>query len=216
MEMEPTTQGVGIIFEHFPSLTQLQKKQFEMLDGLYRDWNAKINVISRKDIDSLYSHHVLHSLGIARVISFRPGTEIMDVGTGGGFPGIPLAILFPECKFHLVDSIGKKIRVATAVAEAIGLKNITAVHRNVTEERRKFHFVVSRAVMAMPELVRLVTKNIRPQQQNSLPNGVLALKGGDLQEELRPFKHCSDTWELKNFFPDTFFETKKVAYVAVR
>jgi len=215
MEMSPMTQGVEIIFEKFPSLTQPQKKQFEMLDALYRDWNAKINVISRKDIDNLYSHHVLHSLGIARVITFRPGTEIMDVGTGGGFPGIPLAILFPECKFHLVDSIGKKIRVATAVAEAIGLKNVTAVHRNVAEERRKFHFVVSRAVMGMPELVRLVTKNIRPQQQNSLPNGVLALKGGDIQEELRPFKHCSDTWELSNFFPDAFFETKKIAYVAV-
>lgn len=217
MEMDPIiTQGTEIIFEHFPALTQPQRKQFEMLDALYRDWNAKINVISRKDIDNLYSHHILHSLGIARVITFRPGTKIMDVGTGGGFPGIPLAILFPECKFHLVDSIGKKIRVATAVAKAIGLKNVTTVHRNVTEERSKFHFVVSRAVMDMPELVRLVTKNIHSEQLNSLPNGVLALKGGDLQEELRPFKHSSDTWELSNFFQDTFFETKKVAYVAVR
>lgn len=217
MEMDPIiTQGTEIIFEHFPALTQPQRKQFEMLDALYRDWNAKINVISRKDIDNLYSHHILHSLGIARVITFRPGTKIMDVGTGGGFPGIPLAILFPECKFHLVDSIGKKIRVATAVAKAIGLKNVTTVHRNVTEERSKFHFVVSRAVMGMPELVRLVTKNIHSEQLNSLPNGVLALKGGDLQEELRPFKHSSDTWELSNFFQDTFFETKKVAYVAVR
>ncbi len=208
------TTPVSVITAHFPSITDRQLKQFEMLDALYRDWNAKINVISRKDIDGLYLHHVLHSLGIAKVINFRPGTRIMDVGTGGGFPGIPLAILFPECHFHLVDSIGKKIRVATEVANAIGLTNVTLAHRNVMEEKEKYDFVVSRAVMDMRELVRLVRKNIATKQQNALPNGVICLKGGDLEEELRPFKHCSDEWKLKDFFKDDFFETKKVIFVA--
>ncbi len=207
--------SVQLIFDHFPDLTGKQREQFEKLDELYRDWNAKINVISRKDIDNLYPHHVLHSLGIAKVIRFRPGTSVMDIGTGGGFPGIPLAILFPECKFHLVDSIGKKIKVATAVAEAIGLENVTAVHRNVIEEKGKFDFVVSRAVMDFSELVKLVRKNVHHEQRNSLPNGIICLKGGDLIQELRPFKHTSDVWSLSNFFPDEFFETKKVAYVAL-
>ena len=147
---------VQLIFDHFPNLTDEQRKQFELLDALYRDWNAKINVISRKDIDNLYSHHVLHSLGIAKAVTFRPGTKIMDIGTGGGFPGIPLAILFPECEFLLLDSIGKKVKVAQAVAEAIGLKNVTCVHRNVIEEKGKFDFVVSRAVMDMGDLYKLV------------------------------------------------------------
>lgn len=205
-----------IIFDHFPDLTPRQQEQFAQLDALYRDWNAKINVISRRDIDNLYPHHVLHSLGIARVIRFRPGTTIMDIGTGGGFPGIPLAILFPECKFHLVDSIGKKIRVAEAVATAIGLENVTLAHRNVIEERGRFDFVVSRAVMTMSELVKLVRKNILRGGQNSLPNGIICLKGGDLTEELRPFKHVAETWDLADYFKDEFFETKKVAYVAVQ
>lgn len=208
----PTVQTV---FEHFPDLNDEQRRQFEALDALYRDWNAKINVISRKDIDNLYPHHVLHSLGIAKVVRFRPGTEIMDVGTGGGFPGIPLAILFPECRFHLVDSIGKKIKVATAVAEAIGLHNVTAVHRNVVEEKAKFDFVVSRAVMDTAELVRLVRKNVHHTQRNSLPNGLICLKGGDLHHELQPFRRSSDTWNLSDFFKDEFFQTKKVIYVSI-
>lgn len=202
-----------IIFDHYPQLTDEQKLQFEQLDALYRDWNAKINVISRKDIDNLYSHHVLHSLGIAEVIRFRPGTTIMDVGTGGGFPGIPLAILFPECRFHLVDSIGKKIRVATAVAEAIGLRNVTAVHRNVIEEKQKFDFIVSRAVMDTGELVKLVSKNVSRTHQNALPNGLICLKGGELQHELMPFRKICETWELSKFFKDEFYETKKVIYI---
>lgn len=205
----------SVIYDHFPALSDQQKEQFAQLDELYREWNAKINVISRKDIDALYLHHVLHSLGIAKVIRFRPGTEIMDVGTGGGFPGIPLAILFPECHFHLVDSIGKKIKVATAVAEAIGLKNVTAVHRNVIEEKAKFDFVVSRAVMDTGELVKLVRKNIAREQHNSLPNGLICLKGGDLQAELAPFKKKCDVWNLSDYFADEFFETKKVIYVAL-
>ena len=204
-----------MISDYFPGLTDTQCRQFDALDALYRDWNAKINVNSRKDIDHLYAHHVLHSLGIAKVINFRPGTTIMDVGTGGGFPGIPLAILFPECRFHLVDSIGKKIKVATAVAEAIELENVTAVHRNVMEEKEKFDFVVSRAVMNLSELVKLVSKNVHRKGRNALPNGVICLKGGDLHEELRPFKHKSETWDLGDFFKDEFFQTKKVAYVAL-
>ena len=208
-------KDVSLIFDYFPDLTDVQRKQFEQLDALYHEWNANINVISRKDIDNLYPHHILHSLGIAKVIRFRPGSFIMDIGTGGGFPGIPLAILFPECHFHLVDSIGKKIKVASSVASSIGLKNVTAVHRNVMEEKQKFDFVVSRAVMDTGELVKLVRKNILREQKNSLPNGLICLKGGDLQAELAPFKHCSDTWQLSDFFADEFFETKKVIYVSL-
>lgn len=207
---------VATIFSHFPQLTDEQKDQFARLDALYRDWNAKINVISRKDIDHLYEHHVLHSLGIAEVIRFRPGTDVMDVGTGGGFPGIPLAILFPEVRFHLIDSIGKKIRVATAMAEALALKNVTLAHRNAVEEKGKFDFVVSRAVMDLKELERLVHKNIRREQRNSLPNGILCLKGGDLTAELAPFKHVCETWNLSDYFKDDFYETKKVVYISVK
>lgn len=204
-----------IIQEHFKDLTPHQVEQFEALDALYREWNAKINVISRKDIDNLYPHHVLHSLGIARIIRFRPGTEILDIGTGGGFPGIPLAILFPEVRFKLVDSIGKKIKVATAVAEAIGLENCECRHMNVIEEKKRFDFVVSRAVMTMPELLKLVRKNVHREQRNSLPNGVIALKGGDISAEMQQFKHCSEVWDLSQYFSHPFFETKKVAYVSV-
>ena len=207
--------ATDIIYKYFPQLTSEQKSRLEALDALYHEWNAKINVISRKDIDNLYEHHVLHSLGIAQLIRFTPGTRVMDLGTGGGFPGIPLAILFPECHFHLVDSIGKKIKVATAVAEGIGLKNVTAVHRNVMEEKERFDFVVSRAVMDTSELVRLVRKNIKKKGQNSLPNGLICLKGGDLLHELAPFKKCSDVWNLSDFFADEFFETKKVIYVTL-
>ncbi len=204
-----------LILKYFPNLTETQINQFEALDALYHDWNAKINVISRKDIDNLYPHHILHSLGIARIVHFRPGTKVLDLGTGGGFPGIPLAILFPEVQFKLVDSIGKKVKVAQAVAEAIGLKNCICEHKNVIEEKGKYDFIVSRAVMPMPDLVKLVRKNIHHTQQNSLPNGILTLKGGDIQEEMRPFKNCSEVWDLIQHFDDEFFETKKVAYVSL-
>ena len=210
---ETVRQQLQAIFDLFPQLTETQRGQLEALDALYRDWNAKINVISRKDIDNLYSHHVLHSLGIAKVANFRPGTSIMDVGTGGGFPGIPLAILYPECSFLLVDSIGKKIRVASDVIEQLGLTNVKAVHRNVMEEKGKYHFVVSRAVMDTRELVRLVKKNISREQHNALPNGLICLKGGDLATELAPFKNTSEIWNLSDFFSDEFFETKQVIYV---
>lgn len=203
------------ILRYFPLLTEQQQQQFAALDALYRDWNAKINVISRKDIDNLYPHHVLHSLGIAKVISFRPGTHVMDIGTGGGFPGIPLAILFPEVQFHLLDSIGKKIKVAQAVADALQLSNVRTSHKNVIEEKEKYDFVVSRAVMQMEDLVRLVRKNVHHDQRNSLPNGLICLKGGDIQQEMRPFKHCCDVWPLHTYFEEEFFETKKVAYVTL-
>lgn len=203
------------ILRYFPQLTEQQQQQFAALDALYREWNAKINVISRKDIDNLYPHHVLHSLGIAKVISFRPGTHVMDIGTGGGFPGIPLAILFPEVQFHLLDSIGKKIKVAQAVADALQLSNVRTSHKNVIEEKEKYDFVVSRAVMQMGDLVRLVRKNVHHDQRNSLPNGLICLKGGDIQQEMRPFKHCCDVWPLHTYFEEEFFETKKVAYVTL-
>ena len=203
------------LLRYFPQLTEQQKRQFAALDALYRDWNAKINVISRKDIDNLYPHHVLHSLGIAKVITFRPGTHVMDIGTGGGFPGIPLAILFPEVQFHLLDSIGKKIKVAQSVADALELTNVRTSHKNVMEEKEKYDFVVSRAVMQMEDLVRLVRKNVHHEQRNSLPNGLICLKGGDIQQEMRPFKHCCDVWPLHTYFEEEFFETKKVAYVTL-
>lgn len=210
-----TDTTVQLVYDHFKDLSERQREQFAALDALYHDWNAKINVISRKDIDNLYPHHVLHSLGIAKVIRFRPGTEVLDLGTGGGFPGIPLAIMFPESRFTLMDSIGKKVRVAEAVAEAIGLENVTAVHRNVIEEKGKYDFVVSRAVADMAELVRLVKKNIRRDSHNALPNGIICLKGGDLHHELKPFKRVSEQWELSTYFDDEFFKTKKVAFVAM-
>ena len=203
------------LLRYFPQLTEQQQHQFAALDALYRDWNAKINVISRKDIDNLYPHHVLHSLGIAKVITFRPGTHVMDIGTGGGFPGIPLAILFPEVQFHLLDSIGKKIKVAQAVTDALELTNVRTSHKNVMEEKEKYDFVVSRAVMQMEDLVRLVRKNVHHEQRNSLPNGLICLKGGDIQQEMRPFKHCCDVWPLHTYFEEEFFETKKVAYVTL-
>ena len=203
------------LLRYFPQLTEQQQRQFAALDALYRDWNTKINVISRKDIDNLYPHHVLHSLGIAKVITFRPGTHVMDIGTGGGFPGIPLAILFPEVQFHLLDSIGKKIKVAQAVTDALELTNVRTSHKNVMEEKEKYDFVVSRAVMQMEDLVRLVRKNVHHEQRNSLPNGLICLKGGDIQQEMRPFKHCCDVWPLHTYFEEEFFETKKVAYVTL-
>ena len=204
-----------LILKYFPNLTEEQKKQFAALYDLYIDWNSKINVISRKDIENLYPHHVLHSLGIARVINFKPGTHVMDLGTGGGFPGIPLAILFPETKFHLVDSIRKKVRVAQEVATAIGLKNVTFKHARAQEEKQEFDFVVSRAVMPLQDLVDIIRKNISKNQQNALPNGLICLKGGELEKATMPVKNRTTIWDLKDEFEEEFFETKKVVYVAL-
>lgn len=200
---------------YFPNLTTAQESQFEALGPLYTDWNAKINVISRKDIDNLYLHHILHSLGIAKTIDFTDGTTILDVGTGGGFPGIPLAILFPQCRFHLIDRVGKKIKVAQSVAEAIGLQNVTFQHGSVEELKTEYDFVVSRAVMPLPDLLKLIRKNIRREQQNALPNGLLCLKGGDLQSELAPVKKTSILFNLSDYFKEEYFETKKVIYVQI-
>ena len=177
---------MDLIITYFPGLSDTQKAQFEALYDLYIDWNSKINVISRKDITNLYEHHVLHSLGIAKFIRFVPETEVMDVGTGGGFPGIPLAIIFPEVRFHLVDSIGKKVKVATEVAKSIGLQNVTTRHCRVEEEKKMFDFVVSRAVMPLSDLVKIVRKNIKKEQQNVYPNGLICLKGGELEHEILP------------------------------
>ena len=207
---------IDIITKYFPDLTDLQCQQYEMLDALYRDWNSKINVISRKDIDNLYEHHVLHSLAIAKVLRFKPSTEILDFGTGGGFPGIPLAIMFPQCRFHLIDGIGKKIRVATEISKAIGLTNVEALQRRGEEETRKFDFVVSRAVMPLPDLMKLIRKNIRKEQHNALPNGLLCLKGGDLHEELTPFKNIVEVYPLNDFFDEEWYrENKKIIYVPI-
>ena len=201
-----------IISDYF-QLTEHQEQQFAALDVLYRDWNSKINVISRKDIDNLYEHHVLHSLAIAKVLPFQPHTEILDVGTGGGFPGIPLAILFPECRFTLIDSIGKKIKVAQEVATALGLTNVECIQERAEEEKRKFDFVVSRAVMPLPDLVRLVQKNVSNQQRNAVPNGLVVLKGGDLREELRPFQKRAEITEISILFRGEWFDTKRVIYL---
>lgn len=200
-----------IISEYF-TLTARQAEQFAQLDALYRDWNSKINVISRKDIDNLYEHHVLHSLAIAKFLPFQPGTTILDVGTGGGFPGIPLAILFPECQFTLIDSIRKKILVATEIAKALGLTNVVCKQERAEEEKQKFDFVISRAVMPMPDLVKLVRKNIKLTPKNAIPNGLIVLKGGDLKEELRPFKEA-ELIPCSQWFKGEWFDTKQVIYL---
>ena len=205
--------SASIIKKYFPEITNEQTARFDSLGELYADWNAKINLISRKDIDNLYERHILHSLGIAKFIRFTDGTHVMDVGTGGGFPGVPLAILFPEVRFHLVDSIGKKINVAQSVADAIGLKNITSRHCRIQEEKGVFDFVVSRAVMTLPELAKLVRKNIGKQQRNALPNGLICLKGGDLRKETTQFGKDVINTELSDYFDTEFFETKKVIYI---
>ena len=201
------------IIHYFPQLSSEQIRQFEMLDELYRDWNAKINVISRKDIDQLYEHHVLHSLAIGKVVHFRPGTEILDIGTGGGFPGIPLAILFPDCQFKLIDGTGKKIKVAQEVAQAIGLKNCHPEHLRGEEEKGKYEFIVSRAVMPLPDLVKIVKKNISKTQRNALPNGIICLKGGDLQTEIQPFRHLVEETAISQFFEEEWFKEKHVIYL---
>ena len=204
-----------IIKKYFPELTERQQEQFEALDALYHDWNAKINVISRKDIDQLYEHHVLHSLAIAKTIRFRPGTRILDFGTGGGFPGIPLAILFPDCEFKLIDGTGKKIRVAQEVAQAVGLTNCHPEHLRGEDERGQYHFVVSRAVMPLPDLVKIVRKNIAKPQLNALPNGILCLKGGDLQAETQPFRNIVETTDISTFFAEDWYKGKYVIYLPI-
>jgi 16S rRNA (guanine527-N7)-methyltransferase len=204
-----------IILKYFPHLTELQAEQFAQLEALYNDWNAKINVISRKDIQNLYEHHVLHSLGIAKVVGFKDDTTVMDLGTGGGFPGIPLAILFPNVQFHLVDSVGKKVKVAQEVATAIGLENVRFSHARAEEIKEKYDFVVTRAVMPMVDLLKVARKNIRKEQHNAVPNGIIALKGGELAGEIAPMRNIATVWELSDFFEEEYFKTKKVVHVTI-
>ena len=203
------------IIKYFPDLTTEQRERFEKLNEIYRDWNAKINVISRKDIDNLYEHHVLHSLGIAKFMRFKAGTKVMDLGTGGGFPGIPLAILFPDVHFHLVDSIGKKIKVCQAVADDLDLQNVTTQWGRAEEVKEKFQFVVSRAVMPLADLIRIARKNIGGTQFNLFPNGLICLKGGELEKETLPLKNYLETVPLSDYFEEEFFLTKKVIYTTI-
>ncbi len=206
---------MDIIQKYFHNLTEKQTSQFAALDALYHDWNSKINVISRKDIDSLYEHHVLHSLAIAKLIKFRAGTKVLDLGTGGGFPGIPLAIMFPETSFKLIDGTGKKIMVVKEVAKAIGLENCDAEQLRGEDETGKYDFVVSRAVMQLPDLARLVKKNISKTQHNSLPNGLICLKGGNVDEEIKPFKNIVDVTEISNMFDEEWFKQKYLIYLGL-
>lgn len=204
---------MDIILKYFPDLSDKQRDQFLKLDELYHDWNSKINVISRKDIDALYEHHVLHSLAIAKIIKFRPQTRVLDLGTGGGFPGIPLAIMFPETKFKLIDGTGKKIMVVKEVAKAIGLENCVAEQLRGENETGKYDFVVSRAVMPLLELVNLVKKNVASPQHNSLPNGLLCLKGGNITNEIKPYKKIADITDLGNIFEEEWFKQKFMVYI---
>ncbi|WP_461533809.1 16S rRNA (guanine(527)-N(7))-methyltransferase RsmG [Sinomicrobium sp.] len=203
-----------IILKYFPDLSERQQRQFKQLEALYADWNAKINVISRKDIDELYVRHVLHSLGIAKVQAFCPGSSILDVGTGGGFPGIPLAILFPDTRFYLTDAIGKKIKVVEAVAEALELQNVRAEHIRAEKVKERFDFVVSRAVTNMPDFVRWVRNSTTKDNRHELKNGILYLKGGDLSEELKPFPKAVE-YALSDYFEEDFFDTKKVVHLSL-
>lgn len=204
---------IELIKKYFPHLSAKQIEQFTALDALYHDWNSKINVISRKDIDNLYKHHILHSLAIAKYITFREGTNVLDFGTGGGFPGIPLAIFFPEANFKLIDGTGKKVRVAQEVADAIGLENVLPAHLRGEEEKGKFDFIVSRAVMPLPDLMKIVKKNIAPDQHNTLPNGVIVLKGGNLNDELKPYKKIVEKTELSQWFDEEWFKEKYLIYI---
>ena len=201
------------ILKYFPQLSDNQRSQFAALMELYRDWNAKINVISRKDIDNLYEHHVLHSLAIAKFSGFQPGTEILDFGTGGGFPGIPLAIMFPECRFKLIDGTGKKILVATEVAKAVGLQNVVAEHLRGEDEKGKFDFVVSRAVMPLPDLMKIVRKNISKKQRNAMMNGVICLKGGNVDGEIHQYRNIAEVADISQWFQEEWFREKNVIYV---
>ncbi len=203
------------IIKYFPHLTAQQIEQFKALGQLYPEWNEKINVISRKDIDNLYTNHILHSLSIAKFTDFKPGSTILDMGTGGGFPGIPLAIMFPECKFHLVDRTGKKIKVASDIASQIGLTNVTFQHGDVAEVKEKFDFVVSRAVMQLDSLIPLIRKNIKKECINSIPNGLICLKGGELEGEIGKVKMPSITANISDYFAEDFFKTKKVVYIQI-
>lgn len=203
------------IKRYFPKISERQAEQFAALYDLYYDWNSKINVISRKDIENLYEHHVLHSLAIAKYITFKPGTKIMDMGCGGGFPGIPLAIMFPDVDFHLVDSIGKKVRVAAEIAQSIGLTNVRTSHSRAEDIKDKYHFVVSRAVMQLPDLVKICRKNISKEQLNALPNGIICLKGGDMNAETQMFKNCREITDVETWFKEEYFKDKKVVYVQI-
>lgn len=205
-----------LLQKYFPELTPIQISQFEKLGPLYQDWNEKINLISRKDIDELYVRHVLHSLSIAKFIRFRPGTTLLDVGTGGGFPGIPLAILFPDCHFTMIDSIGKKILVVQDVAEQLKLTNVSALKSRVQEIKIRYEFVISRAVTAFPEFVSMVRKNVSPLSKNALPNGIIYLKGGDFESEIKAFRATAEIFDLSASFEEPYFETKKVIYLPVR
>lgn len=203
----------SIVKKYFPGLTVRQEEQLAALYPVYADWNTKINVISRKDICNLYLHHVLHSLGIVKLVKFKEGSSVLDFGTGGGFPGIPLAIYFPDVRFHLIDSTGKKIKVGQAVAETIGLENVTFGHIRGEEEKQRYDFVVSRAVMPLADLTGIVIKNIKKEQKNALPNGLICLKGGELQHEIFPFRNRAEMIELSEYFKEEFFKTKKVVYI---
>lgn len=204
---------MDIILKYFPQLTDVQRSQFAALYDLYHEWNSKINVISRKDIDFIYEHHILHSLAIAKTIRFRQGTKILDLGTGGGFPGIPLAIMFPEASFKLIDGTGKKILVVKEIAKAIGLENCVAEQLRGENETGKYDFIVSRAVMPLPDLVNLVKKNVAKTQHNALPNGLLCLKGGNVNEEIKPFKHIVDVTDINTMFTEEWFKQKYLIYV---
>lgn len=202
-----------LIKKYFPNLTETQLQQFAALDELYHDWNSKINVISRKDIDNLYEHHVLHSLAIAKLLRFKDNTKIMDFGCGGGFPGIPLAIMFPNCSFKLIDGTAKKIKVCNEVITALGLKNVIAEQRRGEEEKGQFDFIVSRAVMPLPDLTKIVKKNVSKKHQNAMPNGIICLKGGELQHEIHPFKNIVEKTELTSFFQEEWYKQKYVIYL---
>lgn len=206
---------MDLILKYFPNLTETQIAQFKKLELLYQDWNLKINVVSRKDIDELYLRHVLHSLGIAKVMRFEPGSKILDVGTGGGFPGVPLAILFPECSFHLVDSIAKKLKVVDEVVEGLELTNVKTTHSRVEDTDGQYDFIVSRAVAAMPTFVRWVKGKIAKEQRHELKNGILYLKGGDLTEELQDYR-TTTIYNLSDFYTEDFFETKKVVHLPLK
>lgn len=207
--------NADIIYKYFPELTDQQREQVALLEPLYADWNQKINLISRKDIGNLYEHHVLHSMSIAKAVKWRPNTRVLDFGTGGGFPGIPLAILFPEVEFTLIDGTGKKVRVAQEVATALKLQNVHTEHIRGEELKQKFDFVVSRAVMPLPDLMRIVRKNLVSKGQNALPNGVITLKGGDVNNEIMPFRKIAQVQEISDWFAEPWFKGKQLIYVPV-